>query len=75
MVSLFYTHAAGLAHETPRGHPERGARLEAILAALRDKEFAGLERRIAPLAAATEVLRCHSAAHLARIEATQPQSG
>jgi len=32
MSTIFLTHPAGLAHETPDGHPERVARLEAKLA-------------------------------------------
>ncbi len=75
MVSLLFSHEAGLAHVTPQGHPERAARLEAIYAALRAPEFAGLERRIAPLAEEAEVLRCHTPEYLARLKAGRPQEG
>lgn len=75
MSTLFLTHPSGLAHETPEGHPERSARLEAIYAALRAEQFATLDRRSAPLAAEEEVLRCHDAAHLARLKAARSAGG
>lgn len=75
MSTIFLTHPAGLAHETPEGHPERVARLEAIYGALRAEEFTELDRRLAPLAPEEEVLRCHSAAHLARLRAARPAAG
>jgi acetoin utilization deacetylase AcuC-like enzyme len=43
---LFATHAAYLDHVAGRGHPERPARLEAVLAGLR---FAGLDEAMIPL--------------------------
>ena len=75
MSTIFLTHPAGLAHETPDGHPERSARLEAIYGALRAEEFGALDRRVAPLAAEAEVLRCHSADHLARLGGARPGAG
>ena len=75
MASLLFTHELALAHVTPRGHPEQVARLEAILEALRHEDFAPLIRRAAPLAGEAEVLRCHTAAHLARVKAARPEAG
>lgn len=75
MTTMFLTHEAGLAHETPTGHPERVERLQAIYAALRAPEFDGLRRVPAPLAAEDELLRCHDAGHLARLKAAQPAAG
>ena len=75
MATLLLTHEAGLAHVTPRGHPEQVARLEAILASLRHADFAGLIRRAAPLAEETEVLRGHTAEHLTRITTARPEAG
>ena len=75
MTTAFFTHPSGLAHETPDGHPERVARLEAIYAALRDDDFAALDRRPAPLADQAEVLRCHTPAHLNQIVAARPRQG
>jgi acetoin utilization deacetylase AcuC-like enzyme len=71
--TLFLTHAAGLNHVTPDGHPERAARLRAVLAALEVVE--GLDRREAPQAEIAEVLRCHPQAHVDAILAAQPERG
>jgi acetoin utilization deacetylase AcuC-like enzyme len=71
----FLTHAAGLAHVTPRGHPEQVARLEAICAALRDPDFATLDRMLPPMADEAEILRCHSADYLERIMRVRPLDG
>ncbi|MBS0563657.1 MAG: histone deacetylase family protein [Proteobacteria bacterium] len=75
MTTVLLTHPAGLDHETPRGHPERAARLEAILAALEEGRFAGLDRRAAPLAPEEELLRCHAPDHLDRLRALRPARG
>lgn len=75
MSTIFLTHPAGLGHETPEGHPERSARLEAIYGGLQAAEFGALDRRIAPLAPEEEVLRCHGADYLARIRAARPAAG
>ena len=74
-MTIFYTHEAALSHVNPPGHPEQVARLEAILAALRAPGFAGLDRRVAPLAAEAEVLRCHPQAYLDRVKAARPAEG
>ena len=57
MTTALFTHASGLAHVTPPGHPERVERLAAIHAALDHDAFAALNRRDAPLADRAEVLR------------------
>ena len=75
MTTVFLTHAAGLAHETPEGHPERVARLEAIYEALRITDFDNLLRQAAPKADESELLRCHDPGHLARLKAAQPLTG
>lgn len=75
MTTLFYTHPAGLGHETPDGHPERVARLEAIYEALRDPEFADLVRRAAPMADEVEALRCHLPTYLDKVRAARPDAG
>ncbi|MEZ5886074.1 MAG: histone deacetylase family protein [Paracoccaceae bacterium] len=74
-MTIFLTHEAGLGHETPSGHPEQVARLPAIYGALRAEEFAGLDRRAAPMADEAEVLRCHDRAHLDRVRAARPAKG
>ncbi|MBC2834957.1 histone deacetylase family protein [Gemmobacter straminiformis] len=57
---------------TPPGHPEQVARLGAV-----ERGLAGLavERREAPLAEESEVLRCHPAGYLARVKAEVPVEG
>ena len=47
-----YTHVACLDHDPGPGHPERVARLEAVLGALSADAFPTLLRREAPRAAA-----------------------
>jgi acetoin utilization deacetylase AcuC-like enzyme len=56
-MTLIYTHDAALKHVTPPGHPERVARIEALLPAL--KQIDGLDWREAPQGARDDVLRCH----------------
>ncbi|SPH23638.1 Histone deacetylase-like amidohydrolase [Defluviimonas aquaemixtae] len=75
MSTILYTHASSLSHVTPPGHPERVERMHAVAAALSDTEFAALDRREAPQAAADEVLRGHSIAYVDRIRAAQPDDG
>ena len=50
MTTAFFTHPACLEHDTGPGHPERRQRLEAVLLALAEPEFAALDRREAPRA-------------------------
>jgi len=74
-MTILYTHPASLAHDTGDGHPERPARIRAIAGALAAPAFADLDRRAAPMAALEEVLRCHPAAHVARLEGLVPDRG
>ena len=71
-MTAFFTHPAGDGHVTPPGHPEQVARLAAVRDALADLT---LDRRDAPLAEDAEVLRCHPADYLARIQAAVPAQG
>ncbi|MEO0385949.1 MAG: histone deacetylase family protein [Pseudomonadota bacterium] len=75
MATLLLTHPDCLNHVTPDGHPERVARLQAILDALDAPQFAPLVRREARLATDAEVLRAHPPAHLDRIRAAAPSYG
>ncbi len=75
MTTALYTHSSALNHVTPDGHPERVARIEAIVAALADPRFNELDRRDAPLGDCAEILRCHPENYLTRIEAAIPASG
>jgi len=75
MTTLHYTHAACLAHDPGRHHPESPARLRAVLAALDDPEFAPLERREAPEAAREDLVRVHPRRHVEGIIASIPKTG
>ncbi|WP_127106116.1 histone deacetylase family protein [Pararhodobacter zhoushanensis] len=75
MSTAFYTDPACLNHATPEGHPEQVARLVSILAALEHRDFAGLDRRQAPMAEVAELLRCHPQDYIDRIRAAEPDAG
>ena len=66
-----YTHAACLAHDTGEGHPERPARLAAVLDALAAR-FPGLVPHEAPRATREALLRVHAPGHIARVLDTEP---
>jgi acetoin utilization deacetylase AcuC-like enzyme len=70
MTTGLVTHADCLLHDTGAGHPERPARLRAVLERL---ELAGtlseLEALEAPQVAEEALLRVHPAAHLRHVEA------
>ncbi|MFZ4122329.1 MAG: histone deacetylase family protein [Caulobacterales bacterium] len=72
MSHLLITHPAMLAHGVPAGHPERPARLEAVLAALRPL---GMGERLAPLATHSQLLRVHPPAFLAAMAQAFPGPG
>lgn len=72
MTTALFTHPAGAGHVTPPGHPEKVARLKAVLDALSDLD---LDRREAPPAADADLLRCHPQAYLDRIRAAVPAEG
>ena len=75
MTTALYMHDDGKAHVTPPGHPERVERLMAIETVLSESRFETLDRRDAPLADSTELLRCHPESYIARIEAAIPNDG
>lgn len=72
MTTALITHADGLNHVTPDGHPERVARLEHVLHALQGLE---LQRVSAPEAMDADLLLCHPQAHVDRIRAASPAEG
>lgn len=69
------THEACLRHETPEGHPERVARLEAILQTLSGERFADLIRCDAPRADRAAIARVHDGAYIDAIDAAAPAAG
>ncbi len=75
MTTAFFTHAACLDHDTGHGHPERAQRLEAILMAMDEPEFAKLDRREAPLADIAQITRVHDKAYAHELLSRVPQRG
>ncbi|MEO7398832.1 MAG: histone deacetylase, partial [Ilumatobacteraceae bacterium] len=76
MTVLFSTHPAYLDHLAGPGHPERPARLEAVIAGSRLAEVAEALRPLVPEPAPIELLeRVHPAAYVARLRALAAQGG
>ena len=69
---MLYTHPDCAGHATPEGHPERAARLGAVLDALGELD---LDRREAPPADEADLLRCHPQAHLDALAEAEPAHG
>ncbi|MDJ1008536.1 MAG: histone deacetylase family protein [Paracoccaceae bacterium] len=72
-MTAIYSHESSERHVTPPGHPERVARIGAVRDAL--EPLVGLDRRVCPEGDAADVLRCHPAEYLDRVEAAIPESG
>lgn len=69
MAILFATHDAFLDHLTGSGHPERPARLDAVLAGARDADVVDALVPVEPRPATRdELLRVHTARHVDRVE-------
>ena len=75
MSTLLFTHPACLDHDAGEYHPERPARLRAILQALEAEEFANLARAEAPQASEAHILLAHTADHFALVRQAIPRSG
>lgn len=75
MTTLLYTHPAFLEHDTGRSHPERPDRLRAVWSALDAPDFAALDRREAPIADVTSILRVHPQAHIDAVFEAIPNEG
>jgi acetoin utilization deacetylase AcuC-like enzyme len=73
MLQLF-THSICLQHDPGAGHPESPARLRAVLEALDQDRFAGIDRIEAPRATREQLLRVHTPEHVERILAITPQA-
>ena len=72
MATAYFSHDDCLKHETPEGHPEQVARLQAIAGALADPRFRGLTRVVAPLCEDADILLCHPQSYLDHVRATSP---
>lgn len=75
MTTLLLTHPSCLGHDTAAGHPERPARLRAVMTALDRPEFAPLLRREAPEATMAELALVHPPEHVERVLAAIPADG
>jgi acetoin utilization deacetylase AcuC-like enzyme len=73
-MTLFITHPDMLAHDTGQGHPERSARLAAVLDAVDDAGLS-LDRREAVEAGIEALIRIHPEAHVQRILDASPAAG
>jgi acetoin utilization deacetylase AcuC-like enzyme len=75
VTTLLLTHPACLGHDMGPHHPERPARLTAILDALGAPDFAALERVQAPLAQREMLVRVHEAGYVDGLLAAVPKRG
>lgn len=75
MTTLLVENPAGLFHETPAGHPERVARLQAITAALAAPAFGPLPRIEAPEGTGSDLALCHPDAYVEAIRRAVPAAG
>jgi acetoin utilization deacetylase AcuC-like enzyme len=66
-ASVFFSHAASAGHDTGR-HPERAARIDAIVRHLDATGWLGFERRESPRVARELLERCHSPDYVAALE-------
>jgi acetoin utilization deacetylase AcuC-like enzyme len=72
MTTALFTHADGLSHITPEGHPERVARLEHLLHALAGLD---LQRKSAPEASEEHLRLCHPQSYIDRMHGLVPVRG
>ena len=75
MTTVLYTHPICLEHDAGPHHPERPARLEAVLTALASDAFAALERLEAPRASHVQLARVHDQSYIEDIFAAVPARG
>ena len=75
MTTLLFTHPACLDHDPGPQHPERPARLAAVMDALDAPDFAALDRREAPRADDAQLTLVHPALHVQRVLGAVPPHG
>ena len=75
-MTILITHEACLRHEMTPGHPERPARLVAVLSHLREIGLLDdVTERQAPAATRADVERIHGKGHLERLQQLTPTTG
>ncbi|MEM7241658.1 MAG: histone deacetylase family protein [Pseudomonadota bacterium] len=72
-MTILYTHPSSKEHETPMGHPERIARIEAIEPAL--DALQGLTRKTAPMGTKDQAALAHPMAYIDWVESAIPAQG
>jgi len=75
MSTWLISHSACLAHDTGDGHPERSARLSAVLSALDTEAFSTLKRHQAQQAPRSALEWVHEADYIDAVLAAIPTSG
>ncbi|WP_230530711.1 histone deacetylase family protein [Microvirga roseola] len=75
MTTLYISHPAALAHETPLGHPERPDRIRAIERALEKERFTALVREPAPMAEMESLILAHPEDYVVRLREISPREG
>ena len=72
-MTILHTHPSSKEHETPMGHPERIARIEAIEPAL--EALDGLTRKIAPMGTKDQAALAHPMEYIDWVESAIPAQG
>ncbi|MCY4034589.1 MAG: histone deacetylase family protein, partial [Hyphomicrobiales bacterium] len=75
MKTIVLTHDLCAEHIVPRGHPERPARIQAVLKAFEDDALKGIPHRTAPRALLEDIERVHSKEMVADIMERIPSEG
>jgi acetoin utilization deacetylase AcuC-like enzyme len=75
MSTLYISHPAALAHQTPLGHPERPDRIRAIERALEKERFIPLIRDLAPMAEMESLTLAHPEDYVIRLRDICPREG
>ncbi|MCI0467524.1 MAG: histone deacetylase family protein [Beijerinckiaceae bacterium] len=75
MTTLLLSHPSCALHDTGSNHPERPARIRAILQAFEAESFSALQRADAPFPHRAALLRIHPARYIDAIEAASVKQG
>ena len=75
MATLLIENSDALRHETPPGHPEQIARIEAVSDTLASGAFDALMRKEGPLANKDDLRLAHPEAYIAALKAQMPERG